>query len=139
MPIAPSWKNWFPDWKRTKLSGTALPKPSWRSGWLKAFMYPPSQEMKPDIPKWSCLQCSVLRRLHLPYAYLRKRKLRETSIWKLPVILAKLSLRWHYPNQVIGSKATPSSQPVIQAPLYSIVEVKKRHPFGMPPVKNPCV
>ena len=27
------------------------------------------------------------------------------------------SLRWHYPNQVNGSKVIPSSQPVIQAPL----------------------
>ena len=27
-----------------------------------------------------------------------------------------LSLRWHYPNQVQGSKVTPSSQPVLQAP-----------------------
>ena len=26
------------------------------------------------------------------------------------------SLRWHYPNQVKRSKATPSSQPVTQAP-----------------------
>ena len=27
-----------------------------------------------------------------------------------------VSLRWHYPNQVYGSKVTPSSQPVTQAP-----------------------
>ena len=26
------------------------------------------------------------------------------------------SLRWHYPNQVIGSKGTPSSQPVCKRP-----------------------
>ena len=29
-----------------------------------------------------------------------------------------LSLRWHYPNQVQGSKVTPSSQPVLQAPRF---------------------
>ena len=27
------------------------------------------------------------------------------------------SLRWHYPNQVNGSKVIPSSQPVLQAPV----------------------
>ena len=44
-----------------------------------------------------------------------------------PVILTK-SLRWHYPNQVNGSKVTPSSQPVYKLPVYSITNKNRRHP-----------
>ena len=50
------------------------------------------------------------------------------------------SLRWHYPNQVYGSKVIPSSQPVIQAPRVFDCKIKTGdNPCGMPPVKNPCV
>ena len=42
-------------------------------------------------------------------------KTRETSDLEVSRDGRK-SLRWHYPNQVYGSKVVPSSQPVIQAP-----------------------
>lgn len=36
-------------------------------------------------------------------------------------ICSSISLCWHYPNQVKGSKVIPSSQPVLQAPHCLIV------------------
>ena len=47
----------------------------------------------------------------------RKRK-PETPEMVSPEEYKLLSLRWHYPNQVQGSKVTPSSQPVLQAPRF---------------------
>ena len=67
--------------------------------------------------------------------FITKRKLPD---WVTSVKMLQASLRWHYPHQVYGSKVIPSSQPVSQAP-HLIVEQNRRHPFGMPPVKNPCI
>ena len=38
-----------------------------------------------------------------------------------PLMTAYVSLRWHYPNQVHGSKGTPSSQPVYKLPVFNCI------------------
>jgi hypothetical protein len=56
-----------------------------------------------------------------------KLKYGDLPTWKIPVTLTLHSLRWHYPNQVPGSKVTPSSQPVYKLPVYEIRNKNRRH------------
>ena len=51
-------------------------------------------------------------------AVLPEKKKPETPEMASPEKYRFLSLRWHYPNQVQGSKVIPSSQPVPQAPRF---------------------
>ena len=44
------------------------------------------------------------------------------------MLLYSCSLRWHYPNQVQGSKGTPSSQPVCKLPVIQLQTKNRRHP-----------
>ena len=51
-----------------------------------------------------------------PHILFRENKKSEIPDWHLRKENNIFSLRWHYPNQVYGSKVTPSSQPVYKLP-----------------------
>ena len=51
-----------------------------------------------------------------PHILFKENKKSEIPDWHLRKENNIFSLRWHYPNQVYGSKVTPSSQPVYKLP-----------------------